>query len=170
VLVVPPGRRALPNRVVFSADFDRLGLNVLPRLAALEEAFPAPLDLVQFYSPTDRSQRRRLKQALNKAASHLNWSHVTPHLLEDDAPVEGTGEFCARTQAQLLVIAPTNNEQFLRYFDACYTTTRAYHTQIPVLVLRSVERPASVACCERCAERLAQTPKTQLLANYQVGL
>lgn len=43
----------------------------------------------------------------------------------------------------------------LRYFDACYTTTRAYHTRIPVLVLRAAERQPPVQCCDKCAERLA---------------
>lgn len=163
VLVVPPGRRSLPSRLVFSADFATLGLNVLPRLAALGSAFPAPLELVQFYAPAERPQRRRLKQALGKAVAHLGWPASTAHLLEDDAPLEGISEFCARTQAQLLIIAPASPAQLLRYFDACYTTTRAYHTQIPVLVLPSAaERQPSVACCDKCAERLAldKAPRT----------
>jgi len=153
VLVVPPGRRSLPTRLVFSTDFTSLHLHVLPRLSALESAFPGSVDLVQFYPPMARSQRRTLKQALNRAATQLTWPAITPHLLEDDAPLEGISDFCARTQAQLLVIAPTSPAQLLQYFDLCYTTTRAYHTQIPVLVLRAAERPASGACCERCAER-----------------
>lgn len=167
VLVVPPGRRPLPNRLALVTDFTSLGLNVLPRLSALREAFPAPLDLVQFYSPAQRPQRRQLKQALNHAAAQLTWSVITPHLLEDDAPLEGGSEFCARTQTQLLIIAPGSPGQLLQYFDRCYTTTRAYHTQIPVLVLRATERPASVeACCEKCAERLAQQPARRLLPDY----
>lgn len=88
--------------------------------------------------------------------AHLNWAApVTPHLLEEDAPLEGTSEFCARLQTQLLIIAPTSHAQLLRYFDACYATTQAYHTQIPVLVLPA-ERTAQVACCERCAGHPAQ--------------
>lgn len=169
VLVVPAGRRSLPSRMVFSADFSTLGLNILPRLAALEGAFPAPLDLVQFYAPADRPQRRRLKQALSKAAAHLGWAFSTPHLLEDDAPLEGISEFCARTQAQLLIIAPASSAQLLRYFDACYTTTRAYHTQIPVLVLRATERQPTVACCDKCAERLELEVKKPALADYRAA-
>lgn len=165
VLVVPPGRRSLPSRLAFTADFAALPLHTLPRLSALASAFPAPLDLVQFYAPTERIRRRQFKQALNKAAAQLTWPTTVPHLLEDDAPLEGISEFCARTQAQLLIIAPTNRAQLLQYFDVCYTTTRAYHTQIPVLVLRATERPTSEACCERCAERLAQQNRV-LLPNY----
>lgn len=166
VLVVPPGRRTLPSRLVFSADFSTLNPALLPRLAALQEAFPAPLDLVQFYSPAERPRRRTLKQALTKATAQLPWLVLEPHLVEDDAPLEGTGEFCARNQAQLLIIAPTSQARLLRYFDSCYTTTRAYHTQIPVLVLRAPERQPSVACCDRCAERLAQENKKSLLPDY----
>jgi|GEM_PF-1354899 len=168
VLVVPPGRRSLPTCIAFTADFGSLHLNALPRLSALEGAFTGPLDLVQFYAPADRAQRRRLKQELNRAASHLSWAGVTPHLLEDDAPLEGISEFCARQQVQLLVIAPASQAQLLRYFDACYTTTRAYHTQIPVLVLRGAENQPSIACCDRCAERLAleAQPKKVTLPDY----
>ncbi|PJJ59745.1 universal stress protein [Hymenobacter chitinivorans] len=166
VLVVPPGRRALPSRLVFAADFTSLGASVLPRLSALQEAFPAHLDLVHFYAPTQRPHRRQLKQAVVKAAAQLPWLVVAPNLLEDDAPLEGTNEFCARHQAQLLIIAPGSQAQLLRYFDSCYTTTRAYHTQIPVLVLRAVERQPTVACCDRCAERLAQTKPPVALPDY----
>lgn len=166
VLVVPPGRRALPSRLVFSADFASLHLNVLPRLSALESAFPGDVDLVQFYPPAARGQRRQLKQALNRAITQLTWTSVTPYLLEDDAPLEAVSEFCARTQAQLLVIAPTSGAQLLQYFDSCYTTTRAYHTQIPVLVLRTTERTASAACCDRCAERLEQEQRKVSLPDY----
>jgi nucleotide-binding universal stress UspA family protein len=158
VLVVPPGRRSLPQRLVFLADFGTLNPTVLPRLAALESAFPtAPLDLVQFYAPAQRPQRRSLRQGLAKAAAQLAWTAPSAlHLLEDDAPLEGISEFCAHIQAQLLVIAPASHAQLLRYFDACYTTTRAYHTQIPVLVLRAAERQPAVQCCDKCAERLAK--------------
>ncbi|QDA61045.1 universal stress protein [Hymenobacter jejuensis] len=154
VLVVPPGRRSLPTRMVFSANFNTLDLNTLPRLSALQAAFPAQLDLVQFYAPADRGLRLVLKKAAEKAASQLTWPVASTQLLEDDEPLEGISEFCARTQAQLLIIAPVSKDQLLRYFDVCYTKTRAYHTQIPVLVLQQTPRQTTVACCERCAERM----------------
>ncbi|RYU81529.1 universal stress protein [Hymenobacter persicinus] len=166
VLVVPPGRRTLPSRLVFSTDFSALNPHILPRLSALHDAFPAPLDLVQFYSPGQRPLRRQLKQAVGRAAAQLTWPAATAHLLEDDAPLEGISEFCHRHQAQLLIIAPANAAQLLRYFDSCYTTTQAYHTRIPVLVLRPQERQATVSCCERCAERLGQPKPQAALPDY----
>jgi nucleotide-binding universal stress UspA family protein len=166
VLVVPPGRCALPSRLVFSADFTALNSSILPRLSALESAFPGSLELVQFYAPSQRRHRRGLKQALSRAAAQLTWPTIVPHLLEDEAPLEGISEFCSRTQAQLLIIAPTTPAQLLRYFDSCYATTRAYHTQIPVLVLLATEPQATVACCERCAARLQQDRKKTLLPDY----
>jgi len=166
VLVVPAGRRALPNRLVFSADFDALHLHLLPRLSGLASAFPGPLDLVQFYPPTARARRRQLKQALGRAATQLTWPVITEHLVEDDAPLEGVSEYCARTLAQLLIIAPATTAQLLRYFDLCYTQTQAYHTQIPMLVLRAAEQPAADTCCEHCQERLAQEAAATRLAAY----
>jgi nucleotide-binding universal stress UspA family protein len=163
VLVVPPGRRPLPSSVVFSADFDRLDTNALPRLSALAGAFPAPLQLVQFYSPSQRPDRMRLKRALEKARPQLTWPTITTHLLEDDDQLEGTSEFCARTQAQLLIVAPTSSALLRRLFDACYTTTRAYHTQIPVLVMRQAVPQPSIMCCERCAQHAQhETQRTEL--------
>ncbi|MBO2011281.1 universal stress protein [Hymenobacter negativus] len=171
VLVVPPGRRSLPTRLAFCANFTTLGLNILPRLAALEAAFPAPLDLVQFYAPTERPRRRQLLQGLRRASSHLGWTTTASHLLEDDAPLEGIGEFCARVQAQLLVIAPGSTAELLRYFDGCYRATSAYHTRIPLLVVRSAAPAPTTSCCDRCAERLSREAQTsQLPAAYRAAL
>ncbi|MBF9239310.1 universal stress protein [Hymenobacter sp. BT683] len=167
VLVVPAKHRSLPNSLVFSADFDALGLHLLPRLSGLASAFPGSLDLVQFYPRTARPRRRRLKQALGRAASQLTWPTITEHLVEDEAPLEGISEYCARTQAQLLIIAPATTAQLLRYFDQCYTQTQAYHTQIPVLVLRATEPAVPEACCEHCQQRLAQEEAAARLAAYR---
>ncbi|AHJ95354.1 universal stress protein [Hymenobacter swuensis] len=171
VLVVPAGRRSLPARLAFCANFTTLGLNILPHLAALEAAFPAPLDLVQFYAPSDRPRRRQLLQGLRRAGAHLGWPQTTAHLLEDDAPVEGIGEFCARAQAQLLVIAPGSTAELLRYFDGCYRATNAYHTRIPLLVLRPAAPVPTTTCCDRCAERLAREAQASvsLRAAYQAA-
>jgi nucleotide-binding universal stress UspA family protein len=166
VLVVPAGWRSLPRRLVFSTDFDTLGLHLLPRLSGLASAFPGALDLVQFYPRAARPRRRQLKQALGRAASQLTWLTITEHLVEDEDPVEGISEYCARTQAELLIIAPATTAQLLHYFDQCYTQTRAYHTQIPVLVLRAAELPTSDACCEHCQQRLAQEATAVRLAVY----
>ncbi|MDO7850428.1 universal stress protein [Hymenobacter convexus] len=165
VLVVPPGRRSLPRRVVFSAEFGLLDKSVLRRLSGLAGAFPAPLELVQFYAPLDRPQRRPLKQALTAAATQLAWAApVTQHLVEDESRLEGVDEFCAREHADLLIIAPTNAGQLVEYFASCYAKTRAYHTQIPVLMLRALGyNAAKEACCARCA----QHPEPQQAASVR---
>ncbi|WP_035564584.1 universal stress protein [Hymenobacter sp. IS2118] len=154
VLVVPPGRRSLPRRVVFSADFGVLDNSLMHRLSALADAFPVPLELVQFYAPHDRPQRRPLKQALHAAAAQLAWpAPVTEHLVEDEARLEGLDDFCDREHADLLVIAPTSAGQLAQHFATCYAKTQAYHTQIPVLVLRAAGyHKAQEACCARCAQ------------------
>lgn len=169
VLVVPPGRRNLPTRLVFCADFTPLTIGVMSRLSALQSAFSAPLDLVQFYAPADRSYRRQLLLGLRRTVAQLNWGLTTLHLLEDDAPLEGIGEFCVRAQAQLLIIAPASTAELLRYFDGCYKATNAYHTRIPLLVLRPTDRQPTTACCDRCAERLAQETQTRQLAVSHAG-
>jgi len=157
VLVVPTGRRSLPRRAVFSADFEGLAESFLGRLSALAGAFPVPLDLVQLYAPLARPHRRPLQEALRAAAARVVWAApVAGHLVEDEHPLEGTDEFCARQQADLLIIAPTSAGQLLPYFATCYTKTRAYHTQIPVLVLRATGYGAGQPTgCARCARELA---------------
>ena len=154
VLVVPTGRRSLPRRVVFAADFELLDKNFAHRLSALANAFPAPLELVQFYAPLDRPKRRALKQGLGAVAAQLVWAApVTEHLVEDEARLEGVDEFCTREHADLLIIAPTSAGQLTEYFGNCYAKTRAYHTQIPVLVLRANGYNAGKeTCCARCAQ------------------
>ncbi|MDB5267796.1 MAG: hypothetical protein JWP58_836 [Hymenobacter sp.] len=169
VLVVPAGRRSLPNRLVFAADFDALNLHLLPRLSGLASAFPGALDLVQFYPRAARPRRRQLKQALGRAAAQLTWPVITEHLVEDEDPLEAVSDYCARTQAQLLIIAPASPALLLRYFDHCYTQTQAYHTQIPVLVLvlRAAEQPASGTCCAHCQQRQAQEETAARLVAYR---
>jgi len=153
VLLVPAGRRSLPRHLVLSADFAARDERLMRQLSALAGAFPAPLDLVQTYPPTDRPRRLQLKQALQAATAQLAWlAPVAAHLVEDEARLEGVDEFCARAHADLLVIAPASAAELAHYFATCYTKTRAYHTQIPVLVLRPTRPTASAeACCARCA-------------------
>ena len=154
VLLVPAGRRSLPRHLVLSADFAARDERLMRQLSALAGAFPAPLDLVQTYPPTDRPRRLQLKQALQAATAQLAWlAPVAAHLVEDEARLEGVDEFCARAHADLLVIAPTSAAELAHYFATCYTKTRAYHTQIPVLVLRAIGYHAGQeSCCARCAQ------------------
>jgi nucleotide-binding universal stress UspA family protein len=153
VLVVPPGRRSLPSRLVFAAEFDRLSLHTLPRLSGLAEALPGHLQLVQLYAPQQRSELARLKRSVQAARAQLTWPSLEVALVEDDDPLEGLSDYCARTQAQLLILAPANDQLLRRFFDACYATTHAYHQQIPVLVLRQPAPVPATLCCARCAER-----------------
>ena len=168
VLVVPPGQRSLPHRLVFSANFTEVATDLLPRLAALAGAFPAPLDLVQVYAPTDRPKRRQLQLALSNAAARLAWSGpVAQHLLEDESRLEGVDDFCARTQAELLIVAPSSPSELVQYFATCYTKTQAYHTQIPVLILRTTgSEPAPETCCAHCAQ---QTQKEVAVAYHTLN-
>jgi len=168
VLVVPLGRRSLPTRVAFSAGFSTLDLNVLPKTSVLEGAFPAQLQLVQFYAPSNRSERARLKRALEKAATQLTWPDISTHLVEDDDPLEGISDFCARTQTQLLIIAPTNSATLLRFFDVCYAKTRSYHTQIPVLVIQQNEQKLTTACCARCAQQALREAQAALVLGAHI--
>ena len=168
VLVVPVGRRSLPRRVVLAADFGLLDKEFAPRLSALADAFPAPLELVQLYAPLDRPKRRALKQGLSAAAAQLVWAAaVTEHLVEDEARLEGVDEFCAREHADLLIIAPSSAGQLTEYFGNCYTKTRAYHTQIPVLVLRATGYNAGKeTCCARCAQHPAPPAVPSIRSAY----
>lgn len=83
-------------------------------------------------------------------------------MVEDEARLEGIDEFCAREHAELLIIAPTSAGQLVQYFATCYTKTRAYHTQIPVLVLRAIGHNVGH---KTCCERYAQHPEPQALPN-----
>jgi nucleotide-binding universal stress UspA family protein len=154
VLVVPPGRRPLPSRLVYATDFGQLPLATLPRLSALASAFPGTLELVQVYSPQQRGNLTYLKRAVAASKSQLAWSTITTKLVEDDDPIEEISDYCARTQAQLLVLTPSREGELMRFFDKCYALTQAYHLQIPVLVLGHPAQVVAAVCCERCAKEL----------------
>lgn len=159
VLLVPPGRHELPSRVVVSGDFGRLGGAQLAPLAGLGRTPAAHFDLVQFHAPTSTGLAP-LKKALLAARAHLPGAAV--HLLADDDALEGLGEFCARQQAQLLVLATADGCLVRRFFNPLYRRTHAYHLRVPALLLPTSTLPTP-ACCARCA--LRQSAEAQLLAR-----
>ena len=149
VLLVPPGRHELPNHLVVSGDFARLGAARLAPLAALARTPAARFDLVQFYVP-GTAGLAPLKQALLAARAHLPSAAV--HLLPEDDALEGLGEFCARQQAQLVVLATADGCLVRRFFNPLYQRTAAYHLRVPALLLPTSTLPTT-ACCARCALR-----------------
>ncbi|SNC59935.1 Nucleotide-binding universal stress protein, UspA family [Hymenobacter gelipurpurascens] len=168
VLVVPPGRRSLPTRMVYATDFGHLPLPTLPRLSALAGALPGTLELVQMYSPQQRGNLTYLKRAVAASKAQLAWPTITTKMVEDDDPIEGISDYCARTQAQLLILTPSSESELIRFFDKCYALTQAYHLQIPVLVLGQPAQQASTVCCERCAKELHNKSVEQLLVEASI--
>lgn len=160
VLLVPPGRHELPHHLVVSGDFARLGAGQLAPLAALARTPAAHFDLVQFHAPGSAGLAP-LKQALLAARAHL--PGAATHLLPDDDALEGLGEFCARWQPQLVVLATADGCLVRRFFNPLYRRTDAYHLRVPALLLPTSTLPTP-ACCARCALRPAVA---QPLAAYQ---
>jgi hypothetical protein len=163
VLLVPPGRHELPGRVVVSGDFTRLGSTQLAPLAALACTPAARFDLVQFHAPTSRGLTP-LKMALLSARACLPGAEV--HLLAEDDGLEGLSEFCARQQAQLLVLATADGCLVRRFFNPLYRRTNAYHLRVPALLLPTSTLPTK-ACCDRCA--LRQAAAAQLAAQTELA-
>ncbi|RTQ53303.1 universal stress protein [Hymenobacter gummosus] len=153
VLVVPPGVRPLPTRLAFLADFSRAELPAAGSLGPLTQALGAELQLVHFYPQL--AALGRAKQAMQRIRQSLPAGRVTARLVHDDDPLEGIGEFCAQRHTQLLIFAPADATELRRFFDVSYAKTQAYHTRIPILVLRQARRPAAAFCCEQCARRQA---------------
>ncbi|MCC3159156.1 universal stress protein [Hymenobacter sp. 15J16-1T3B] len=152
VLVVPPGARTLPQRAAFLADFGHLDAAALAPLIPLLEQLKPQLQLVHFYQQLDLPELLRVKRGMQLMQRELPGIPLRTRLVLDDDPLEGIGEFCEATQAQLLVFAPTGAALLDRFFDVCYTKTQAYHTRIPLLVLPQPTRSAEGVCCEHCAQ------------------
>ncbi|TPG58441.1 universal stress protein [Hymenobacter nivis] len=159
VLVVPPGHPELPGRLVVAGDFARLGGAQLAPLAALARTAPAHFDLVQFYPPTSAGLAP-LKKALRAACAHL--PGAITHLLPDDDALEGLSEFCARQEAQLLVLGTADGCLVRRFFNPHYRQTNAFHLGIPVLLLPTSTLPTT-ACCASCS--LRQAAEARLVAQ-----
>jgi len=151
VLLVPPGRHELPHHIVVSGDFARLGAAQLAPLTALVRTPAAHFDLVQFHAPGSAGLAP-LKQALLAARVYL--PGAATHLLAEDDALEGLGEFCARQQPQLVVLATADGCLVRRFFNPLYRRTDAYHLRVPALLLPTSTLPTP-ACCARCALRQA---------------
>jgi nucleotide-binding universal stress UspA family protein len=154
VLVVPPGTRPLPQRLAFLADFAHLEKSSLPSLVDFVGMLRTQLHLVHFYQHLDLTELIAAKKGMHVVRQALPAVSIDSKMVLDDDPLEGIGDFCAQIQAQLLVFAPSDGTLLSRFFDVCYTKTRAYHIRIPVLVLpQPLAEP--VICCQHCAERVA---------------
>jgi len=149
VLLVPPGRHELPGHLVVSGDFTRLSGAQLAPLAALARTPAAHFDLVQFHAPGSAGLAS-LKRALLAARAHL--PGAATHLLAEEDALEGLSEFCARQQAQLIVLATADGCLVRRFFNPLYRRTDAYHLRVPALLLPTSTLPTK-ACCARCALR-----------------
>ncbi|RAK67004.1 universal stress protein [Hymenobacter edaphi] len=160
VLVVPPGARALPQRAVFLADFGHLDAATLAPLVPLLQELKPQLQLVHFYQQLDLPALIRVKRGMQLMQRALPAIPLRSRLVLDDDPLEGIGEFCEATHAQLLLLAPTDAVLLDRFFDVCYTKTQAYHTRIPLLVLPRARHPQPTedVCCEHCAQQLSAAP------------
>jgi nucleotide-binding universal stress UspA family protein len=163
VLLVPPGRHELPGHLVVSGDFARLGGAQLAPLAALARTPAAHFDLVQFHAPGSAGLAP-LKKALLAARTHLPGAAV--HLLAEEDALEGLSEFCARQQAQLVVLATADGCLVRRFFNPLYRRTAAYHLRVPALLLPTSTLPTK-ACCARCA--LRQSAAAQLMARPELA-
>ncbi|MFD1470723.1 universal stress protein [Hymenobacter caeli] len=159
VLVVPPGRHELASRIAVAGDFARLDGRQLTPLLAFGRALSPRFDLVQFYPPA-RAGLAPLKKALLSARAHLPGAAV--HLLPEEDPLEGIGEFCAQQATQLLVLATADGCLVRRFFNPHYLKTNAYHLRIPVLLLPTSTLPTE-ACCASCS--LRQAAEARLLAQ-----
>lgn len=165
VLLVPPGRHELPGRLVVSGDFARLGGAQLAPLTGLGRTSAVQVDLVQFYQelPEARAASKlvlELQKMLQAAQQHL--PNAAIHLLPEDDALEGLSEFCARQQAQLLVLGTADGCLVRRFFNPHYRRTHAYHLRIPALLLPTSTLPTT-ACCASCG--LRQAAEAQLMAR-----
>ncbi|GAA4389979.1 universal stress protein [Hymenobacter koreensis] len=165
VLVVPPGNQPLPSRIVFLADFAHLESRTLPRLGELVRGLRAQLQLVHFYRDLKLGELVGIKRGMLQIKQVLAGVAIDSKLVLDDDPLEGIGEFCSNIQAQLLVFAPANASLLSRFFDVSYTKTHAYHTRIPVLVIRPQQQPDDAFCCQHCALQDTASETTPALAS-----
>jgi len=161
VLLVPPGRHELPGHLVVCGDFARLGSAQLASLATLARTPTAQFDLVQFHA-LGSAGLAPLKKALLAARASLPGAAV--HLLAEEDALEGLSEFCARQQAQLVVLATADGCLVRRFFNPLYRRTDAYHLRVPALLLPTSTLPTK-ACCTRCA--LRQSAEAQLVAGRE---
>jgi nucleotide-binding universal stress UspA family protein len=133
VLIVPPGAKRLPARLVYAVDFTSFDETVFGKLLELVKSLNARLFLVQTYEHQNLGQLSALKKAVSKIRIRYAEEPVEFHLLAEEDALEGISEFCARVQADMLVVAHQDCQLVTRLSDIRYLKTQAYHTRIPVL-------------------------------------
>ena len=139
VLVIPQDARfGEYKKITYATDFNNeLLTKSFHPLLSIAKQFKSTVNIVYIHLESDRSEVNEMDWRKNMAniLPDVDYSFVK---IEDDSVKHGLTEFIESNQTDLLVML-THRHSFLdRLFNRSQTTSMAYETRIPLLVLHDI--------------------------------
>jgi len=139
VLIIPQDARfGEYKKITYATDFhNELLTRSFQPLLQIVNQFQSSINIVYIHRDADRSDVNEMDWRKNMAniLPGIEYSFVK---IEDDSVKHGLTEFIESNHTDLLVMLTHRHNFFDRLFNRSQTTTMAYETRIPLLVLHDI--------------------------------
>jgi nucleotide-binding universal stress UspA family protein len=139
VLIIPQDARfAEYKHITYATDFhNELLTRSFDPMVQIAKQFKSTVSIVYIHRDADRSEVNELDWRKNMAniLPEIDYSFVK---IEDDSVKHGLTEYIESSRTDLLVMLTHRHNFFERLFNRSQTTTMAYETKVPLLVLHDI--------------------------------
>ena len=139
VLIIPQDARfAEYQHITYATDFhNELLTRSFDPLLKIAKQFKAKVSIVYIHRDADRSEVNELdwRKNMTNILPEIEYSFVK---IEDDSVKHGLTEYIESSHTDLLVMLTHRHNFFERLFNRSQTTTMAYETKVPLLVLHDI--------------------------------
>jgi nucleotide-binding universal stress UspA family protein len=139
VLIIPQDSRFADYRhITYATDFhNELLTRSFDPMVQIAKQFKSTVSIVYIHRDADRSEVNELDWRKNMAniLPEIDYSFVK---IEDDSVKHGLTEYIESSRTDLLVMLTHRHNFFERLFNRSQTTTMAYETKVPLLVLHDI--------------------------------
>ena len=139
VLIIPQDSRFAEYRhITYATDFhNELLTRSFDPLVKIAKQFKSTVSIVYIHRDADRSEVNELdwRKNMTNILPGIDYSFVK---IEDDSVKHGLTEYIESSRTDLLVMLTHRHNFFERLFNRSQTTTMAYETKVPLLVLHDI--------------------------------
>ena len=139
VLIIPQDSRFTEYKhITYATDFhNELLTRSFDPLVQMAKQFKSTVSIVYIHRDADRSEVNELdwRKNMTNILPGIDYSFVK---IEDDSVKHGLTEYIESSRTDLLVMLTHRHNFFERLFNRSQTTTMAYETKVPLLVLHDI--------------------------------
>jgi nucleotide-binding universal stress UspA family protein len=139
VLIIPQDSRFTEYKhITYATDFhNELLTRSFDPLVQIAKQFKSIVSIVYIHRDADRAEVNELdwRKNMTNILPEIDYSFVK---IEDDSVKHGLTEYIESSHTDLLVMLTHRHNFFERLFNRSQTTTMAYETKVPLLVLHDI--------------------------------